>query len=489
MSTGHDDEPGDAGDARAIEHRARAWPAPPQHTPAERAAAGKVARAQAPRSSHSTLLVAADRDPIGLLEAQAESHVPTLAPIRYGRMLVSPLAFFRGAATVMANDLASTPRSGLSAQLSGDAHLANFGGFASPERNLVFDLNDFDETLPGPFEWDLKRLAASFEIAARERNFASAERAKAVLAVMRSYRQAMRRFASMGDLAVWYARLDARAIVAQLEATHDRKLARDVRRTEAKAPRHDHVRALAKLTHEVNGEPRIVSDPPLIVPLAELVDEADDVDFASRVSPLIARYRRTLPDDRRELFERFRYVDLARQVVGIGSVGTRCWLLLLVGRDEHDPLFLQIKEAGRSVLEPLLGRSPFAEHGRRVVEGQRLMQATSDIFLGWVRTEDEDGGGRDFYVRQLWDWKSSVDVETISPRGLAAYAVACGWTVARAHARSGDRIAIATYLGTSNRFDHAVAEFAAAHADLNERDHGALVQAVADRRVTAVEEI
>jgi uncharacterized protein (DUF2252 family) len=462
----------------------------PQQTSTERAAAGKLAREQAPRSSHSTLAIAADRDPIGLLEAQAQSHLSTLVPIRYGRMLGSPLAFFRGAATVMANDLGSTPRSGLSAQLSGDAHLVNFGGFASPERNLVFDLNDFDETLPGPFEWDLKRLAASFEIAARERNFAAAERAKAVLAVMRSYRQAMGRFASMGDLAVWYARLDARAIVAELQANHDRKLARMVRRSEANAPRHDHLHALEKLTNEVNGEPRIVSDPPLIVPLAELADEGDGERFEPQINALLANYRRTLPDDRGELFGRFRYVDLARQVVGIGSVGTRCWLLLLLGRDEHDPLFLQIKEARRSVLEPLLGRSSFSEHGRRVVEGQRLMQATSDIFLGWVHTDDElDGGARDFYVRQLWDSKSSVDVETISPRGLAAYGVACGWTVARAHARSGDRIAIDSYLGTSGRFDHAVAEFAAAYADLNERDHRALVQAAADRRITALEEM
>jgi hypothetical protein len=300
----------------------------------------------------------------------------------------------------------------------------------------------------------------------------------------------MRRFASMGDLAVWYARLDARAIFAELQAAHDRKLARTVRRSEAKALRNDHMRALAKLTHDVDGQPRIVADPPLIVPVGELVGGEDEPDgLESRILGLYRSYRRALPDDRRMLLERFRFVDLAREVVGVGSVGTRCWLLLLPGRDEHDPLFLQIKEAEASVLEPLLGRSPFT-HGRRVVEGQRLMQAVSDIFLGWAHTEHElDDGARDFYVRQRWDWKSSVDVDTILPRGLAVYAVACGWTLARAHARSGDRIAIGVYLGKSDRFDRSVAEFAAAYADLNERDHRALVQAVADGRIAASEEL
>jgi uncharacterized protein (DUF2252 family) len=487
-----DDEPGCSDARNTIGQGDPRLPTVRAHTsPAERAASGKAARAQTPRSSHSTLEVAATRNPIGLLEAQARSRVETLVPIRYGRMLASPLAFFRGAAAVMANDLAPTPNADLSAQLSGDAHLVNFGTFASPERALVFDLNDFDETLSGPFEWDLKRLATSFEIAARDRNFDGAERAKAVLAVVRSYRRAMREFASMGDLTVWYARLDAGAIIAKLQAAHDPKLARAVRHSDAKALKNDHMRALAKLTHEVEGQPMIVSDPPLVVPLAELVDGGDEQDgLESRIRALYRGYQGALPDDRRALLERFHYVDLARKVVGVGSVGTRCWLLLMLGRDERDPLFLQIKEAEASVLEPLLGRSPFTAHGRRVVEGQRLMQAVSDIFLGWVHTEHElPGGGRDFYVRQLWDWKSSIDVETILPVGLAAYAVACGWTLARAHARSGDRIAIAAYLGKSDRFDHAVAEFATAYADLNERDHRALVQAVADRRITAVEEL
>jgi uncharacterized protein (DUF2252 family) len=467
----------------------RAETAIPHPTVSERAAGGRAARKQAPRSSHAELQVAADRDPIALLEEQDRSRVSELVPVRYGRMLVSPFAFFRGAAVVMGHDLAQAIRSGLSAQLSGDAHLANFGGFASPERDLVFDLNDFDETLPGPFEWDVKRLAASFEVAARQRNFGEAERTGAVLGVVRAHRKAMRRFAGMDDLDVWYSRLDARSIAAELRAAHDRKLEKTFRGAAAEAQTKDRMRALAKLTEEVDGEPRFVSDPPLIVPLRELVGDGDDpVELESQLRAAFRRYRRTLPPDLRALLDGFRTVDLARKVVGVGSVGTRCWVLLLLGRDERDPLFLQIKEADASVLEPLLGRSRFANHGRRVVEGQRLMQAASDIFLGWVRTEGTlDGELRDFYVRQLWDWKSSVDIETIRPHELAAYADACGWTLARAHARSGDRIAIAAYLGKSDRFDRAIAAFAAAYADLNEKDHQALVEAVAAGRVRATE--
>jgi uncharacterized protein (DUF2252 family) len=455
----------------------------------ERAESGRAARKQAPRSSHSELEVAADRDPIALLEEQARSRLPQLVPVRYGRMLVSPFAFFRGAATVMAHDLAGTARAGLSAQLSGDAHLANFGGFASPERDLVFDLNDFDETLPGPFEWDVKRLATSFEVAARQRSFNETERTGPVLGVTRSYREAMRQFAGMGDLDVWYSRLDARSIAARLRQAHDRKVVKAFQGVAVKAQTRDRMRALTKLTEEVDGEPRLISDPPLIVPLRELVgDDADRTKLESQLRETFRRYRRTLPLDLRALLESFRYADLARKVVGVGSVGTRCWVLLLLGRDERDPLFLQIKEAEASVLEPLIGRSRFANHGKRVVEGQRLMQAASDIFLGWVRTEGTlDGAVRDFYVRQLWDWKSSVDLETIRPDGLAAYAEACGWTLARAHARSGDRVAIAAYLGKSDSFDRAIAAFATEYADLNERDHESLVQTVAAGRVSATE--
>ena len=447
-----------------------------------RAARGRAARAETPRSSHATLAAGADRDPIALLELQARSRVAALVPIRYGRMLASPFSFFRGAATVMAHDLASTPRAGFDVQLSGDAHLSNFGTFASPERDLVFDLDDFDETHPGPFEWDVKRLAASFEIAARQRSFGDAERVKAVLGAVRVYREAMRRFAAMGELDVWYARLDAGAILARLQREHDRKLEKTFRHSAAKAHTNDHMRALDQLTHLVDGQRRIVSEPPLIVPLAELGTAEVPIDA------LFGRYRRSLPDDRRVLLERFRYVELARKVVGIGSVGRRSWMLLMLGRDERDPLFLQIKEAEPSVLQPLLGPSRFASHGQRIVMGQRLMQASSDIFLGWIHADDDpDGVPRDFYVRQLRDWKSSLDVDTILPRGLAADASACGWTLARAHARSGDRIAIAAYLGDSERFDRAVGEFAAAYADRNERDHRALVDAVAAGRLPAIE--
>ncbi len=404
-------------------------------------------------------------------------------------MLASPFAFFRGAAAVMAHDLGPTANSGLSVQLSGDAHLLNFGGFASPERDLVFDLNDFDETLAGPFEWDVKRLAASFEIAGRERNFSEVERKEAVLTAVRSYRQAMRRFAAMDDLDVWYARLDAKTIDEELRLKRSRKRESTLRRSEAKAYRHDQLHALAELTREVDGEPRIVSDPPLLVPISELAERQDEANLGSLLHGLFRRYRKTLPAERRTLLERFRYLDLARKVVGIGSVGTRCWVVLLLGRDEHDPLFLQIKEAQPSVLEPLLGRSPYATHGQRVVEGQRLTQSAGDIFLGWIHSEEEVDGAHDFYVRQLWDWKTSLDLELIRPAGLAVYARACGWTLARAHARSGDPIAVAAYLGRSDRFDRALAEFGAAYADLNELDHRALARAVADGRVTAVENV
>ena len=449
----------------------------------DRVAQGRSARGAAPRSSHATLELGADRDPIALLEAQNAGRVPELVPIRYERMLASPLAFFRGAASVMAHDLSSPPSPGLRVQLSGDAHLLNFGGYASPERALVFDLNDFDETLPGPFEWDVKRLAASVEIAGRERGLGRSARSSAVVGVVRAYRDAMRKFARMGDLDLWYARLDAGAVEEILRAEHDRKLQRAFARGTAKARLNDSKRAFSKLTHEVDGKPRIVSDPPLIVPLAELGED----DAEASVLAMFRRYRRSLQPDRRVLLDRFRYLDLARKVVGIGSVGSRCWMMLLLGRDARDPLFLQIKEAEPSVLEPLLESSGLVSPGRRIIEGQRLMQASSDIFIGWLRVEsDLDGQPRDYYVRQLRDWKFSLDPDRISPRGFARYATACGWTLARAHARSGDRIAIAAYLGASDRFDRAVADYAVAYADLNEQDHRALEQAVGDGRVIAL---
>jgi len=465
-------------------------PAVAHFTPSERAARGRSARTECPRTSHAGFELADGRDPVAILEAQAASRVPELVPLRYGRMLVSPFTFYRGAAAVMAHDLASTPRAGLRAQLCGDAHLSNVGGYASPERTLVFDLNDFDETLPGPFEWDVKRLAASFEIAGRDRNFTKAQRGAAVLSAVRAYREWMRRLAEARNLDVWYARLDVETIERRLheqQATHQ---AAGVAKAAAKARTKDSLKAFAKLTHLVDGEPRISSDPPLIVPGAELAEQVGipaEV-LEAELHQLFREYRRTLQQDRRDLLEEFRMVDLARKVVGVGSVGTRCWILLLLGRDAEDPLFLQIKEAQASVLEPYLGKSQYKNHGQRVVVGQRLMQATSDIFLGWVRAKKTlDGAERDFFVRQLWDWKTSVDLDTILPLGLELYGEVCGFLLARAHARSGDRIAISAYLGKGDIFDRALAEFAVAYADQNERDHAALRQAADEGRIQVVE--
>jgi len=466
-------------------------PAVAHPTASERSARGRAARAACPRSSHAGFEVSAGRDPVAILQAQAHSRVPELVPVRYGRMLVSPFAFYRGAAAVMAFDLAPAPRTGLHTQLCGDAHLSNVGGFASPERSLVFDLNDFDETLPGPFEWDVKRLAASFEVAGRDRDFSDPQRAKAVLNAVRSYREWMRTLAGARNLDVWYSRLDVETIEGNLRAQQAKRQAETVAKAAAKARTKDSLKAFAKLTEEVDGEPRIVSDPPLIVSAADLARDAG-IDFERRLENIIhglyRDYRRTLQPDRRHLLEEFRLVDLARKVVGVGSVGTRCWILLLLGRDDDDPLFLQIKEAQASVLEPYLGQSEYENHGERVVAGQRLMQATSDIFLGWLRSKETlDGAERDFFVRQLWDWKTSVDLDTILPEGLELYGQVCGFLLARAHARSGDRIAIASYLGKGDSFDRALAEFAVAYADQNERDHAALRKA-ADEGRTPVEE-
>jgi uncharacterized protein (DUF2252 family) len=462
----------------------------PHFTAEERAARGRAARAECPRSSHAGFDLSADRDPVAILEEQARTRVPELVPVRYGRMLVSPFTFYRGAAAIMAHDLAPTPRAGLHVQLCGDAHLSNVGGYASPERSLVFDLNDFDETLPGPFEWDVKRLAASFEIAGRDRDFTDAQRSKAVLNAVRSYREWMRTLAESRNLDVWYARLDVETIEKKLRGQRATRQAETVAKAAEKARTKDSMKAFAKLTRMVDGEPRIVSDPPLIVSAADLAQDAG-IQFEyleGVIHGLFREYRETLQDDRRHLLEEFRMVDLARKVVGVGSVGTRCWILLLLGRDGDDPLFMQIKEAQASVLEPYLGKSGYENHGQRVVAGQRLMQTTSDIFLGWLRSKETlDGAERDFFVRQLWDWKTSVDLDTILPEGLELYGEVCGFLLARAHARSGDRIAIASYLGKSDGFDRALAEFAIAYADQNERDHAAVQRAAEEGRIRAQE--
>ena len=452
----------------------------------EHAARGKAARAAAPRDSQGTFDPPPDRpDPVALLEQQAASRVPELVPVRYGRMLVSPFTFFRGAALGMACDLARTPATGLMVQACGDAHLSNFGVFASPERRLVFDINDFDETLPAPWEWDVKRLAASLEVAARGNSVPREQRHDIVMSGVTRYRTAMRRFAGMTNLDVWYAHAELDELQAQYQSLLDARQRKRVAEGAAKAMTRDSMQAFSKLTQIVDGKPRIIANPPLTVPLADLTaEEAGGRDLEAEIASLVGKYRRTLETDRRFLLEQFELVDIARKVVGVGSVGTRCWILLMLGRDQQDPLFLQVKEAQKSVLASFAGASRYTNEGQRVVAGQRLMQASSDIFLGWQRTPAGlDGVARDFYVRQLRDWKFSIDIETMLPTGLRIYAELCGWTLARAHARSGDRIAIAAYLGGGDVFDQAITRFAAAYADQTERDHAALAKAAASGRI------
>ncbi|MEV8588700.1 DUF2252 domain-containing protein [Streptomyces sp. NPDC051180] len=455
-------------------------------TPEERAALGRKARRRAPRSSHAEYRPPADRtDPLTILEGQSATRVPELVPIRYGRMTESPFRFYRGAAAIMASDLAGTPRSGLTAQLCGDAHMLNFRLLASPERQLMFDINDFDETLPGPWEWDVKRLAASLVIAARANGFDDAERARIVRHTVRSYREAMTRFAAMRTIDVWYAKIDESRLEALTKDLLAKRGRRNLARALAKARTRDSLQAFDRLTETVGGRPVIAADPPLLVPVSDLLPELQRTALERQFRRLIERYGATLPSDRRTLLADYRLADVARKVVGVGSVGTRCWIFLLLGRDDRDPLFLQAKEADTSVLAPYAGASAYRNQGERVVSGQRLMQATSDILLGWERVDGIDGRRRDFYVRQLRDWKGIAEPERMLPRGMAAFGDMCGLTLARAHARSGDRIAIAAYLGGGDSFDRALATFAEAYADQNERDHRALVDAVRAGRLPA----
>jgi uncharacterized protein (DUF2252 family) len=458
-------------------------PAVAHATPEERKARGKAARNEVPRERHAEFAPDVRLDPVDLLEEQAKTRVPELVPIRYGRMGVSAFTFYRGAALIMAGDLASTPTSGLPVQLCGDAHLSNFGMFGSPERHLVFDINDFDETANGPWEWDVKRLCASVEIGGRDNGFTDDERREAVLAGVREYRTAMRSFANMTNLDVWYSHIDMDELMPQIKAQVDPKRVKLLEKALAKTRTRDSMQVFTKLTREVDGEPRIVSQPPLIVPLEELLKEDERDAIEEGLKAILRSYRKTLETDRRHLLEQYRFVELARKVVGVGSVGTRAWIALMLGRDNTDPLFLQVKEAEASVLERFVGRSQYANHGQRVVAGQRLMQATSDIFLGWDRVTGIDAQQRDFYFRQLRDWKGSVEIDTLLPKGLAIYARLCGWTLARAHARSGDRIAIASYMGKSDVFDRAIAEFSVAYADQNERDYQAMQAAVESGRI------
>ncbi|PVE13126.1 DUF2252 domain-containing protein, partial [Streptomyces scopuliridis] len=436
-------------------------------TPADRAERGRAARKQASRSSHGLWIPAADRlDPLTVLARQTANRVPELLPLRYERMAASPFAFLRGAAAVMAADLATQPRTGLTVQLCGDAHLLNFGVFASPERVLLFDLNDFDETLPGPFEWDVKRLAASIAVAAGENGHSEAHTRQAVQAASAAYRTSMRRLSARGELDVWYERLDAEDILPLMRSEHRKRVESQL----ARAGERIGLRTLDMLTDAPDGQRRITPDPPLLEPVSRL-----DMAVLRRI---FIGYRSTLPEERRTLLDRFRFIDAARKVVGVSSVGTRCYIVLLEGRHAGDPLFLQIREAERSVLEPHLQQSAYPHQGHRVVAGQRLLQAASDIFLGWVTGPE----GRHFYWRQLRDMKSSLVVEDMSPPLLHDYARLCGAALARAHARSGDRIAIAHYLGGSDAFDRAMADFALRYADRNAADHAALAAAVAAGR-------
>ena len=473
----------------------------------ERRAAGKQTRKRTPPSSHTGWRPAADRpDPVALLEAQNLTREPDLVPVRHGRMMVSPFTFYRGAAKIMAADLKDTPVAGLEAQLCGDAHLSNFGVFASPERRLMFDLNDFDETLPGPFEYDVKRMAASFMIAARNNGFSKADARAATQASVTAYREAMADFAQLPTMDIWYAHLDEDELMASIRSTvaetkkgakkgkkdgkEQAKLAKlaekRAEKNAAKAHTRDSLQALSKLCEVADGQYRIVSQPPVIVPARDMAAtygmSPDEV--VPAIHDQFRQYRATLQDDRRHLLERFEFVDAARKVVGVGSVGTRAFIVLLQGRDAQDPLFLQIKEATASVLEEHLGKSRYEQHGERVVQGQRMMQAASDIYLGWTKGMDVN---RHFYWRQLRDMKGSVLVELMTPLGLTFYARTCGWTLARAHARSGDPVAIAEYLGGSDAFDRSITEFCQRYADQNERDYQEFVTAVRSGRLEAVE--
>jgi uncharacterized protein (DUF2252 family) len=467
----------------------------------ERRAKGKEAQNRTPLSSHTGWTPATDRpDPVALLQDQDATREPDLVPVRHGRMLVSPFTFYRGAAKIMAADLKDTPTAGLQVQLCGDAHLSNFGAFASPERLLLFDLNDFDETLPGPFEYDVKRMAASFTIAGRNNGFGKADTKAATLEAAKAYREAMAGFAAMGTMAIWYARLDedelmrgvrsagAEATTTKKEKKAAKQAEKSLRKGAAKARTRDSLQALSKLGELVEGQYRIVSQPPIVVPVRDVHAtyglSADQIEQAIRDQ--FRAYRATLRDDQRQLLERFQVVDVARKVVGVGSVGTRAFIVLLQGRDQDDPLFLQVKEATRSVLEDHLPKSRYRQHGQRVVQGQRMMQAASDIYLGWTKGADVN---RHFYWRQLRDMKASADVEAMALYGLTFYARICGWTLARAHARSGDPIAIAEYLDEDDQFDRSITDFARRYADQNEHDYQAFTKAIRSGRLEALEGI
>ncbi|MFC0599018.1 DUF2252 domain-containing protein [Streptomyces palmae] len=458
-------------------------------SPRERARRGRALRAAVPRSSHAEYQPPPDRsDPVDVLEAQSARRVPELVPLRYGRMLESPFRFYRGAAAIMAADLSRTPSTGLTTQLCGDAHLLNFRLLASPERHLMFDVNDFDETLPGPWEWDVKRLATSLVIAARDNGFADPVRARIVRAACATYREHLRTYARMRTLDVWYAHTDMAEVQVREARELDRVGRERLTRAMDKARGHDTLQAFHKLTRTSGGRVRFVPDPPLIVPLEDLLPSGERERTEQTIRKLVESYGRTLRSDHHRLLDQYRVVDMARKVVGVGSVGTRCWVVLLLGKDADDPLLLQAKEAEESALAPYAGASRYANQGERVVAGQRMMQAAGDVFLGWQRVRGIDGRQRDFYVRQLRDWKGIAQPESMTPVAMERFAALCGATLARAHARAGDRIALAAYLGRGEVFDGAIVRFAEAYADQNERDHRALRDAARAGRVPTASE-
>ena len=460
-------------------------PLPPMSV-RERVARGLAARDRVPLEAHGRWRPDHTRiDPVSVLERQANTRDPELVPLRHGRMAGSAFAFYRGGAGIMAGDLATTRTSGLRAQLCGDAHLVNFGIFDTPERAHVFDINDFDETLSGPWEWDVKRLAASVEVAARDLGFRKADRTAAVRASVRGYRERMAELAEMSNLEVWHARLDVGEVLRMIEHTGDEKLSADLEHDVRKGMTRNHLTAFGKLIETTDGESHFARHPPLLVPIDDLLDDRARRRYVGVIREFLQQYRASLSTQHQHLLDGYRYVHLARKVVGVGSVGTRAMVVLMVGLNEADPLLLQLKEAKRSVLEPYCGPSPYRNHGRRVVEGQRLMQTASDPLLGWYRLRALDAKVHDFYVRQLWDGKASIDVTHLTPGALASYAEVCGITLARAHARSGFRVSISAYLGDTDEFDDAVAEFAATYADLNEQDHAALLAAIESERLPA----
>lgn len=457
------------------------------HAPVDRRRGLEYGARQRDRVTFDSLATAGteERDPLALLESQAGTRIPELVPVRYGRMATSPFAFFRGAALVMADDLARTPDTGLRTQLCGDAHLSNFGLFATPERRLAFDVNDFDETYPGPFEWDVKRLVASLAVAGRDNGFKTKQRHRIVRACVAEYRETMSYQADRGELAVWYSHIEAESEMAELREVLDASTRKRVAKTIDKAWGRDSAHALSKLTTTgPGGQPRIVSMPPLIVPVEELFTGAGAEQVHRTMMKRLIDYRATLQPDRRFLLDRFDYVHAARKVVGVGSVGTRCWIVLLRGPGD-DPLFLQAKEAQPSVLARYLDGPEYPNQAERVVTGQRLMQATSDIFLGWHRGPDADGVPRDFYIRQLRDGKGSAVIDTMSPELMSLYGRLCARVLAQAHARGGDRFAIAGYLGSGDEFDCAMATFAEDYAERSARDHTALLRAIEDGHITA----